>query len=574
MMEFDASNDSHTSAPPMSSKNDFPVKKVILPLAFLLVIVLAFMFWPKSLNRQYVELSKEYVKINNNWAQIPQTFCEKQSDGSLIFPASYVVFEKKDSIENVKRGAYLNEQGDSVPYVYNKKEIIINRAIITPGSNQIKIRSKDYIQKEGYIYIKPELFQTQPKTIRFFETPAAKIDTMTKKTEGNNTYLYILGIIIIAGIAAWWFFFRETKPDIISELRTMGIDIPDEELEHYIIPDYSAEEIAYLINIYKSKAKALGFSYSQVMKKAIPIPLQNIIGDLQKEDDMQVNMMKKAAEIDRKRFEKSLDEYSEIKKINPNITYEAALQMKNKNTTIGAFDSVDLPMELLFSFKNLNSYKFHMKNIENLGHDIDLKSRLHKYENPADIEKLVESFYNLLKADVDISFDDLEKHYLNGGNTQKLELSLIQLKTAGMKVDFKHLINIDLSGMDLAEVVPKAIKPAMKKLHYEEIIAPDKEILQIEAELTYRVDLSTYLSTAGLDTLVARIDEAMHDVIGNMGTSQKAIKNPISITNEIIKMGLDKDISLSIVSLNITSIKLKKEEKKSHRRHDGFHGSY
>jgi len=574
MIEFDASNNSHTNAFAKSKNTNFPVKKIILPILILLTIILVFLFWPKSLNRQYVELSKEYVKINNKWAQIPQTFCELQGDGSLIFPASYVVYEKKDSVENVKRGAYLNEQGDSVPYVYNKKEIIINRAIITPGSNQIKIRSKDYIQKEAYIYIKPELFQTHQKTIRFFETPAAKVDTMAKKTEGSNTYLYIIGILIIAGIAAWWFFFRETEPNILSELRTMGIDIPDEELQHYILADYSAEEIAYLINIYKSKAKDLGFSYSEVMKKAIPIPLQNIIGDLQGEDDMQVNMMKKASEIDRKRFEQSLDDYIEIKKLNPNVTYEAALQMKNKSTSFGAFESVDLPMELLFRFKNVNSYKFHMKNIETLGHKLDLKSRLHKYEKQTAIEGLVESFYNLLKAEVDISFDALEKHYLNGGNTQKLELSLIQLKTAGMKVDFRHLINIDLSGMDLTEVVPKAIKPAMKNLHYEEIIAPDKEILQVEAELTYRVDLSTYLSTAGLETLVARIDEAMHDVIGNMGTSQKAIKNPISITSEIIKMALDKDISLSIVSLNITSIKLKKEEKKTHRRHDGFHGSY
>jgi len=573
-MEFDVSNNSHTGASVKSTKKNFPIKKVILPLIILLIVVFAFLFWPKSLNRQYVELSKEYVKLNNNWAQIPQNFVEVQSDGSLIFPAPYVVYEKKDSVENVKRGAYLNEQGDSVPYVYNKKEIIINRAIITPGSNQIKIRSKDYIKKEGYIIIKPELFQVRQKTIRFFETPAAKVDSMAKKTEANNTFLYILGILIIAGIAAWWFFFRDTEPNILSELRTMGIDIPDEELQHYILPDYSAEEIAYLINIYKSKAKDLGFSYSQVKQKAIPIPLQNIIGDLQKEDDAQVNMMKKASEIDRKRFEKSLDDYIEIKKLNPNITYDAALQMKTKSTSLGAFESVDLPMELLFRFKNVSSFKFHMKNIENLGHTVDLKSRLHKYENQAAIEGLVESFYNLLKAEVDISFDALEKHYLNGGNTQKLELSLIQLKTAGMKVDFRHLINIDLSGMDLTEVVPKAIKPAMKKLHYEEIIAPDKEILQVEAELTYRVDLSTYLSTAGLDTLVARIDEAMHDVIGNMGTSQKAIKNPMSITSEIIKMGLDKDISLSIVSLNITSIKLKKEEKKSHRRHDGFHGSY
>ncbi len=549
-------------------------KKLIFTVAGIVVTaILAFFFWPKSINRNYVELSSELIELNKGWAQIPQKLVEIQPDGSILFPASYVIYDKKDSSQSVKRSATLSEEGDSVPYIYNKTEIITTRYIITPGSNRIKIRSKDFVIQGNSILIKPALFLNTGKTFRFFETPAAKLSKIeVAKNESDNTFFYIILLAIVAGVGIWWFFFRYKEPNIMAELKAQGIDLPESELSHYILPGYSSEEIAYLIKTYFGEIKETGMSYADMVKKVIPVPLQDVIQEIDP-NDPGYQMMKKAAEHDRKRFEQNIKDWKEFRKMYPSMSYEEAISHKSKGGLMSSdsADNYDLPFNVTMSFKNLTSFRFHMKNIESLGYKLDFKSRLHKYSNPDAIEQLVESFYNLLKAEVKITFDALEKHYLNGGDLKKLENSLILLKNAGMDIPYHYLINRDLSGLDLKEIVPKAIKPAIRKLSYDGIIAPDKEILEVEAELTYRLDLTTYINTAGIETLVARIDEAMHDVIGDMGSSQKAIKNPVAITNQIRKMELDKDTSLSIVSLNITSIKIKKPEEKK-KRHSGYHG--
>ncbi|MCK5537572.1 MAG: hypothetical protein KAI79_12150, partial [Bacteroidales bacterium] len=92
------------------------MKKAIIIAAPALIIVLTvvfFMLKPSSRNN-YVALSREFVEFENNWVKIPKDFGLINKDGSLTFPAEYVNFEKKDSVDNLNRTSYINEAGDSV----------------------------------------------------------------------------------------------------------------------------------------------------------------------------------------------------------------------------------------------------------------------------------------------------------------------------------------------------------------------------------------------------------------------------------------------------------------------------
>jgi uncharacterized protein YqfA (UPF0365 family) len=62
------------------------------------------------------------------------------------------------------------------------------------------------------------------------------------------------------------------------------------------------------------------------------------------------------------------------------------------------------------------------------------------------------------KAGLDISTNDLEIHYLAGGNVQQVVNALILADKAGIRLPFKTATAIDLMGRDVLEVVQKSSK--------------------------------------------------------------------------------------------------------------------
>ena len=554
------------------------MKKAIIiaaPALIIVLIVVFFMLKPSSRNN-YVALSREFVEFENNWVKIPKEFGLINKDGSLTFPAEYVNFEKKDSVDNLNRTSYINEAGDSVPYLYYKKEIINTRTVITPGSNQIRISSKDYTIQGAYLFIKPEIFQAGSRIIKFYETPSAKLSALKIKTDSKFNYWYILLGVVILGIGGY-IYWRYTHEDIVKVFKKLGVEMTYEELQKYLKPGYDFEELAYMIKIYHSKAKSIGFTYDMVVKNVHPEPIGTLTEGMSEDE---AKLLKNMQKLERNKFEKLLATLENAKKEDPKIKTTDLLKLhQNKFDVSGTFDAhqtltaggANVPLKLMWRLKTPSTFKFNLDNISKMGKSVELDKRLHKYQNPGVIEELIKVFYDLLKADIEVEFDDLEKHFLNGGHVDKLVNSIILLKNARMSdISYQDLANIDLSGFNLDDVVPKAIKPAIEKFKYDEILTHDKVKLEVEAELTYRFDLKYYINTAGLPTLNARIDEAMHSAIGSLETHLDALKNPAKITKSILKLNLDEGTSLLVVSLNITKIKIKEES--TRRRHTGYHG--
>ncbi len=553
-------------------------KNIIIASASLGVILLiAYFLLKPGANNNNISLPKQFVAFENNWAKIPQEFCQINADGSLTLPADYVEYDLKDSIDDIKRESYVGEDGKSMPYVYYKKEITNTRTILTPGSAQINIRSKDYSLQNGYIYVKPDIFTAEGRIVKFYETPAAKLQSLKPKSETPKYVWYILlgiNVLVIAGYIYW----RLTHEDVVELFKKQGVDMTFEELQKFLKPGYDVEELAYMIKIYHSRAKNLDLTYDTVVKNVHPEPIANLTKDLSEKDaKLIINMQK----LERKRFEGLLDTLEKAKKEDPSIKPAELLKLyANKFDVTGTFNAhqrmsvggTQIPLQLMWKLKNPTNFRFHIDNITKMGKTVELESHMHKYQNPAVLEELIKVYFDLLKADIELEFNELEKHYINGGHVDKLVNSIFLLRNAGMdEISYKELSHIDLAGIDLSEIVPKAIKPAMERLKYDELLTHDLKKLEVEVELTYRLDLKAYINTAGLATLKARVDEAMHSVIGSLDNHIEAIKNPSKITKTITKMALDEGTSLLIVSLNITKIKIVDDNPR--KRYTGYHGS-
>ena len=72
---------------------------------------------------------------------------------------------------------------------------------------------------------------------------------------------------------------------------------------------------------------------------------------------------------------------------------------------------------------------------------------------------IVNSRISAVKAGVDVSVDDLEAHFLAGGNVDKVVSALIGADKAGINLKFPRAAAIDLAGRDVLDAVRMSVNP-------------------------------------------------------------------------------------------------------------------
>ncbi len=169
---------------------------------------------------------------------------------------------------------------------------------------------------------------------------------------------------------------------------------------------------------------------------------------------------------------------------------------------------------------------------------------------------------NLVQARIDgISSNDLEAHYLAGGNVPRVVASIISANKAGLDLDFKTATGIDLAGRDVLEAVrtsvtPKVIDcpdPAKGK---SEVAAVAKDGIQVlaKARVTVRTNIARLVGGAGEETIIARVGEGIVSTIGSMENHQRALENPDQISKTVLDRGLDAGTAFEIVSIDIADV--------------------
>ena len=167
---------------------------------------------------------------------------------------------------------------------------------------------------------------------------------------------------------------------------------------------------------------------------------------------------------------------------------------------------------------------------------------------------VITSRISAVKAGLDIALNDLEAHYLAGGNVQKTVNALISADKAGILMTFKRAAAIDLAGRDVLEAVKMSVIP--KVIQTPRVAAVAKDGIQLIAisRVTVRTNIDRLVGGAGEETIIARVGEGMVSTIGSAETHKHVLENPDHISKNVLKKGLDAGSAYEILSIDIADV--------------------
>ena len=178
--------------------------------------------------------------------------------------------------------------------------------------------------------------------------------------------------------------------------------------------------------------------------------------------------------------------------------------------------------------------------------------------NPA---LIVDARISVIKAGLQISTNELEAHYLAGGNVINVVRALIAADKANIPLTFTRAAAIDLAGRDVEEAVrtsvqPKVIDcPNMDKTPLGlDAVAKDGIRLLVKARVTVRANIERLVGGAGEETIIARVGQGIVSAIGSSLTYKAVLENPDTISQRVLNSGLDAQTGYEIVSIDIADI--------------------
>jgi uncharacterized protein YqfA (UPF0365 family) len=167
---------------------------------------------------------------------------------------------------------------------------------------------------------------------------------------------------------------------------------------------------------------------------------------------------------------------------------------------------------------------------------------------------IVTARISAVKAGLDISVNDLEAHYLAGGNVVNLVNAMISADKANIAMPFKRAAAIDLAGRDVLAAVKMSVIP--KVIETPRIAAVAKDGIQLIAvsRVTVRTNIDRLVGGAGEETVIARVGEGMVSTIGSAASHKDVLENPDHISKHVLSKGLDAGTAYEILSIDIADV--------------------
>jgi uncharacterized protein YqfA (UPF0365 family) len=171
---------------------------------------------------------------------------------------------------------------------------------------------------------------------------------------------------------------------------------------------------------------------------------------------------------------------------------------------------------------------------------------------------IINSLISATKAGLIIDRDELEAHYLAGGNVRSVVNALISADKANIPLDFKAATAIDLAGRNVLEAVQMSVNP--KVINTPPVTAVSKDGIQLiaRARVTVRANIKQLVGGAGEDTVLARVGEGIVSSIGSAESHKTVLENPDSISRVVLEKGLDAGTAFEILSIDIADIDIGK----------------
>lgn len=162
------------------------------------------------------------------------------------------------------------------------------------------------------------------------------------------------------------------------------------------------------------------------------------------------------------------------------------------------------------------------------------------------------------KAGLDVTTNQLESHYLAGGNVDRVVNALIAAHRANIELKFERSAAIDLAGRDVLEAVQMSVNPNVIETPFIAGVAMDGIEVKAKARITVRANIDRLVGGAGEETVVARVGEGIVSTIGSSESHKKVLENPDMISRTVLSKGLDSGTAFEILSIDIADVDIGK----------------
>ncbi|AQQ52965.1 flotillin-like protein FloA [Planococcus lenghuensis] len=172
--------------------------------------------------------------------------------------------------------------------------------------------------------------------------------------------------------------------------------------------------------------------------------------------------------------------------------------------------------------------------------------------------RVVNPLIKASKAGLTLTINQLESHYLAGGNVDRVVNALIAAHRANIELSFERAAAIDLAGRDVLEAVQMSVNPKVIETPFIAGVAMDGIEVKAKARITVRANIDRLVGGAGEETIVARVGEGIVSTIGSSVNHKKVLENPDMISQTVLSKGLDSGTAFEILSIDIADVDIGK----------------
>lgn len=172
--------------------------------------------------------------------------------------------------------------------------------------------------------------------------------------------------------------------------------------------------------------------------------------------------------------------------------------------------------------------------------------------------RVINPLIKAVKAGLTLNTNQLESHYLAGGNVDRVVNALIAAHRANIELTFERCAAIDLAGRDVLEAVQMSVNPKVIETPFISGVAMDGIEVKAKARITVRANIERLVGGAGEETIIARVGEGIVSTIGSQNDHKKVLENPDMISQTVLAKGLDAGTAFEILSIDIADIDIGK----------------
>ncbi|RNB82288.1 UPF0365 family protein [Brevibacillus fluminis] len=168
--------------------------------------------------------------------------------------------------------------------------------------------------------------------------------------------------------------------------------------------------------------------------------------------------------------------------------------------------------------------------------------------------RIVNPLIKARKAGLELDTNQLESHYLSGGNVDRVVDALVAAQRADIPLGFERAAAIDLAGRDVLQAVQMSVNPKVIETPVVAAMAKNGIEVRAKAKVTVRANIDRLVGGAGEETIIARVGEGIVTTIGSSEMHKDVLENPDRISQTVLNKGLDAGTAFEILSIDIADV--------------------